>query len=80
MFVKNNKAKMKQPQIYVYKTLFNLPIFFVEIWTKTPLPAAHVNSWSSYLRTTTLSVKPDSKLSKPKTKIIQFIQAISLYI
>ena len=76
----NNNAKAKEPQIYIYKTLFNLPIFLLEFWTKTPLPAAHVNSWSNYLRSTTHSIEPDSKLSKPETKNIQVIQAISLYV
>ena len=43
-------------------------LLLIEIWTPTPLAAAHVNSWSNFLHSTTCSGGPDWKLWISKSK------------
>jgi len=62
LFFNSNKRYIKTQQCYVIRTLGILLYFFIENWTKTPVPAAHVNSWSDSLRSATCSGEADYKL------------------
>jgi len=42
--------------------IVSLLVNLIDAWTKTPLPAAQVNSWSNSLHITTCSGEPNSIL------------------
>jgi len=52
----------KHTTIFCYTYIGYLAVVFIENWTKTPVPAAHVNSWSDSLRSATCSGEPDYKV------------------
>jgi hypothetical protein len=45
-----------------YKYIMSITLVWIGNWTKTPLPAFHVNSWFNSLHTTTCSADPDYNL------------------
>jgi len=56
-------------RMLVYAYIKSLLVVLIDTWTKTPLPAAHINSWCYSLRTTTCSKIPSSNLCVTERKI-----------